>query len=458
MGKSQSSIQEPADIDIPLNPRMPTVPQQAVCKKPMTNSTPQIEKALKRRKILIWILIAVVILGILVTAGYFVKKLIESNYYYCTRSAKFIPIAKSCDGNIDCVYGEDEVYCSTEFKANDTFPVRLISAERVLQVFNGKTWVTVCNDDWSTQHTETACKQLGYTNSPTSKNVYVSSLPFPLKTGPFTAVRIGSGSTPVHQATIDRSVCRTGSVVSLTCSDCGVGGNLERIVGGVDAHIEEYPWQVSLQNGGHRCGGSLVSSRWIVTAAHCFSGNKELSRWTVMSGETYLTTLGGSSVDKIIIHDQYDEASSDYDLAMMRLSSPISVGDKRKPVCLPPKDLLLPDKAPVVVSGWGLLRENGKISTTLQKANIEMIDRNTCSSIYATMLSQRMVCAGNLKGGVDSCQGDSGGPLVYLSASQWYLVGVVSWGDGCARENRPGVYSNVDNMLNWIYAAIEKNP
>uniref|UniRef100_A0A3B5M0C0 Transmembrane serine protease 4a n=1 Tax=Xiphophorus couchianus TaxID=32473 RepID=A0A3B5M0C0_9TELE len=368
-----------------------------------------------------------------------VKKLIESNYYYCTRSAKFIPLAKSCDGNIDCFYGEDEVYCSTEFKANDTFPVRLISAERVLQVFNGKTWVTVCNDDWSTQHTETACKQLGYTKSrgkiiPTCPSFKLFSVTFA-----YTVL----GLSPFLFST-NSSVCRTGSVVSLTCSDCGVGGNLERIVGGVDAHIEEYPWQVSLQNGGHRCGGSLVSSRWIVTAAHCFRLVK-----------SPLFAISCSSVDKIIIHDQYDEASSDYDLAMMRLSSPISVGDKRKPVCLPPKDLLLPDKAPVVVSGWGLLRENGKISTTLQKANIEMIDRNTCSSIYATMLSQRMVCAGNLKGGVDSCQGDSGGPLVYLSASQWYLVGVVSWGDGCARENRPGVYSNVDNMLNWIYAAIE---
>ncbi|XP_043976577.1 transmembrane protease serine 4a isoform X2 [Gambusia affinis] len=453
MQSSRSSFQEPADIDLSNFSSMLN-PQEVVCKKPITNPK---EKALKRRKIFIWILIAVVIVATLVTAGYFIKKLIESYYFYCTSSAKFIPLAKSCDGNFDCSQGEDEAYCLSEFTENETFPVRLISADRVLQVFNGKTWVTVCSDDWSTQHTETACNQLGYTKSPTSNNVNVGSLPYPLKTGPFTAVRSGSGSTPVHQATIDRSVCRTGSVVSLTCSDCGVGGNMERIVGGVDAHIEEYPWQVSLQNGGHRCGGSLVSSRWIVTAAHCFSSNKEVSRWTVMSGETYMTTLGGSSVDKIIIHNKYDEARNDYDLAMMRLSSPISLGDKRKPVCLPPKDLLLPDKAPVVVSGWGLLRENGKTSTILQKADIEVIDRKTCSNIYGS-ISQRMICAGNLKGGVDSCQGDSGGPLVYLSSSKWNLVGVVSWGDGCARENRPGVYSNVDNMLNWIYSVIEKNP
>ncbi|XP_007549424.1 transmembrane protease serine 4a isoform X1 [Poecilia formosa] len=452
MGASQTSFQEAADIDIPLNPNMPNAQQ-----KPMANSKPQAAKMSRTKKI-IWILMAVVILAILVIAGYFIKKLIETHYYYCTRSAKFIPLAKSCDGHADCYDAEDEAYCTSEFKANSTFPVRLISAASVLQVFNGKTWRTVCNDDWTAQHTETACKQLGYTKSPTSKSVDVSTLQYSLKTGPFAAVWSGSGSTPVHQATTDRSVCRTGSVVSLKCSDCGQVNSVDRIVGGVDAHIEDYPWQVSLHNGGHRCGGSLVSARWIVTAAHCFTNNKEVSRWTVMSGETFMSAFGTSSVDKIIIHDQYNTDTNDYDLAMMRLSSPISVGDKRKPVCLPPKDLPLPYKAPVVVTGWGLLRENGKTATRLQMANIEIISRNTCSGIYGSSLSQRMICAGILAGGVDSCQGDSGGPLVYLSSSsQWNLVGVVSWGDGCARQNRPGVYSNVDDMLNWIYTVIEKN-
>ncbi|KAM4743486.1 transmembrane protease serine 4a [Anableps anableps] len=453
--------QQPAESTIPLNSGTQTA-RPGHRKRPMMGLNPQTRNASKRKKILFSILIVVVIVGILVTAGYFVTKLVESKYFFCKSSVTFIPLNKACDGKRDCSGGEDEVTCLSSFTANTTFPVRLTSDERVLQVYNPDSgWRTVCSDNWSVQHTQSACTQLGYTNSPSSREILVGALPSPLKTGPFSAVRSGSESTPVHQATIDRSVCSTGSVVSLKCSDCGQVGNQDRIVGGVDAFIEDWPWQVSLQeNGQHRCGGSLVSSRWLVTAAHCFTGNiRELSRWKVTSGETHMNIFGGSSVDRIILHGKYNKDKNDYDLAMMRLSSPISVGDKRKPVCLPPKDLSLPDKTPVVVTGWGLLTEDGKAASTLQKANIEIIARSTCSSptIYGSYITPRMICAGNLKGNVDACQGDSGGPLVYFSFSHWNLVGVVSWGVGCARENRPGVYSNVDEMLNWIYTVIEKN-
>ncbi|MED6234633.1 hypothetical protein ATANTOWER_020029 [Ataeniobius toweri] len=455
------STELPAQSCEPLNPGQ-AVPRPGRHKRPMTNPKPQKVKVSKRRKILLGILIFVVIVGIVVTVAYFAKKLIESKYFFCTRSVKFIPLEKTCDGNKDCSGGEDELACLSSFIVNTTFPVRLISAERVLQVYNPDSgWKTVCSDNWSAQHTRTACTQLGYTSSPSSSNVPVSALPSPLKTGPFATVRTGSENTPVHQATIDRNVCSTGSVVSLTCSDCGQVGSRDRIVGGVDGFIEDWPWQVSLQqNDQHRCGGSLVSPRWIVSAAHCFAGNiRELSRWKVMSGQTHMGTSGGSSVDRIILHGQYNEDKNDYDLAMMRLSSPISVGVYRKPVCLPPKDLSLPDKAPVVVTGWGLLREDGKAASTLQKADIEIIAQSTCTSpaIYGHYITPRMICAGNLKGNVDACQGDSGGPLVYSSSFRWNLVGVVSWGVGCAQANRPGVYSNVDEMLNWIYTVIEKN-
>ncbi|XP_008285232.1 transmembrane protease serine 4a isoform X1 [Stegastes partitus] len=458
----QTTVQAAEESSRPLNPR-PPVPRPGRHRKPMTAPKTPKHKTCNWKKALLTILTVVVLLGILVTAGYFIKVLVDSKYFFCKRSVRFIPIDQACDGKDDCAGAEDEITCVSSFTVNTTFPVRLTSSRNVLQVYSrGSGWRSVCSDEWTTQHTETACKQLGYTNKPQSTNVRVDTLVSSLKIGPFTAVRSGTASTPIHQATIDRSVCRSGSVISLSCSDCGRLGSSERIVGGTDALIEDWPWQVSLQQGGqHTCGGSLVSPRWVVTAAHCFSGSKKaLSRWRVVSGRTYMTTVGGSYVDRIIVNGDYNPAQNDYDIALMRLSSPITVGENRKPVCLPPKAFGLAAGANMAVTGWGYLEEDGKVSPSLQKAQIPLIDRSVCSSpaVYGSSITRNMICAGFLEGKVDACQGDSGGPLVHLSSSQWRLVGVVSWGVGCAREGRPGVYCHVEEMLNWIQTVMEKNP
>lgn len=459
----QTIAQVPEESTRPLNPGQAVVPRPGRHRRPMTAPKTQKEKASKGKKIVLTVLTIVVLLGILVTAAYFIKQLIDSKYFFCKRSFKFIPLDNACDGKDDCAEGEDEITCVSNFKVNTTFPVRLMTGKQVLQVYSrGPGWRSVCSDDWTEKHTQTACKQLGYTYKPSSTNVRVDTLIPSMKTGPFTAVRPGTTNTPIHQATIDRGACKSGSVVSLSCSDCGQVGSQDRIVGGTEAFIEDWPWQVSLQQGGHHtCGGSLVSPRWVVTAAHCFTGSKkELGRWRVVSGRTYMGTLGGSYVDRIILNGDYDTAGNDYDIALMRLSSPITVGEGRKPVCLPPKAFGLPAKASMMVTGWGYLEENGKVSPSLQKAAIPLIDRAKCSSpsVYGSSVTPRMICAGFLEGGVDACQGDSGGPLVYFTSTTWHLVGVVSWGVGCAREGRPGVYCNVEEMLNWIHTVVEKHP
>nr|XP_020455863.1 transmembrane protease serine 4-like isoform X2 [Monopterus albus] len=420
-------------------------------------------KASKRKRALVISVIVILILGVLAIGAYFVKQLIDSKYFFCTSSVTFIPIEKACDGVKDCSRGEDETSCVSHFKANTTFPVRLATAQHVLQVYRSSLgWRSVCSDDWTEQHTQTACTQLGYTYKPRSTSIPVTTLSSSLKVGPFAAVKPGTTATLIHQATVDLSVCKSGSVVSLSCSDCGVVGIQDRIVGGADAYIETWPWQVSLQEAGqHTCGGSLVSPRWVVTAAHCFSGSrKALTHWRVVSGRTYLTLTGGSYVDKIIVNGDYNAASNDYDIALMRLSSPITVGEYQRPVCLPPDAFNLAAGSSMAVTGWGSLHEDGKVSSSLQMAEVPLIDRATCSSSteYGNMITPRMICAGFPQGGVDACQGDSGGPLVYLTSSKWNLVGVVSWGVGCARKEKPGVYSNVESMLNWIYTVIEKNP
>ncbi|XP_051719799.1 transmembrane protease serine 4a isoform X2 [Ctenopharyngodon idella] len=427
-------------------------------------TTPKTQKkSPNKKKIIITVLIVVVILAILAVAAFFIKQLIESKYYFCSKSVKFIPLEKACDGKEDCMGAEDESSCVMKFGANSTFPLRLISTQNVLQVFNSdeNKWKSVCAEGFTQQHAETACQQLGYSAKPSFSTVPVGPLPSDLK---MSFCMVGSSKPQTFQSAVsDRKVCSQGTVVTLKCSeDCGVSRNQERIVGGQDAIVENWPWQVSLQNSGqHTCGGSLVSPNWVVTAAHCFNGDgkKALIRWTVVSGNTYLSSSGASSVDKVIVNKDYSPARNDYDIAMIRLKSPITVGESRRPVCLPPQDLGLKEGDNLVVTGWGHTLEKGNLSPKLQKAQIPLIDRAQCSSpsVYGPSVTLRMICAGYLQGKVDACQGDSGGPLVY-SSERWMLVGVVSWGVGCARESRPGVYTNMDQMLDWVHSVMKEFP
>ncbi|XP_036379628.1 transmembrane protease serine 4-like [Megalops cyprinoides] len=377
-------------------------------------------QAAKLKLTLIVVLVVTVILGVLGLAGYIIKIFLDSKYFFCSQSVGFVPWAAVCDGSPDCAGREDELTCVSNVTARATFPVRLVSNNSVLQVYSTAFgWSTVCVEGWSPQHTVAACRQLGYT----------------------------------------LNECSSGSVVSLSCSDCGNPVGRGRIVGGTEAAIEQWPWQLSLQYAGeHSCGGTLVSPHWVITAAHCFSGSMELSQWRVVGGHTYMGSSGGVSVDSIILNGDYNPANNDYDIAMIRLAAPLTIGATQHPVCLPPHESHLRDGDPLVVTGWGYLEEKGKVSSVLQKATVPLIGREVCTrpAVYGPAITPRMLCAGYLEGQVDACKGDSGGPLVRLS-DRWQLVGIVSWGIGCGRKGKPGIYSKVDETLNWIYTVMEYN-
>jgi len=219
-----------------------------------------------------------------------------------------------------------------------------------------------------------------------------------------------------------------------------------KIVGGSPATRGEFPWMVEIRVGaGHYCGGSIINNNWIVTAGHC--SELAISGYTVVVGEHALDETEGSeqtrTVTQIVIHPDYDGFALKNDVAVWRVSAPftyslhVQAANIARPEFIPEQN--------VVVAGWGALTEGGSSPTVLMKVTVPMVTVETCREAYgSSLIVDGMICAGT--GGRDSCQGDSGGPL--LSGDT--LAGIVSWGEGCARPNYPGVYADVAYFSNWI--------
>jgi trypsin len=224
------------------------------------------------------------------------------------------------------------------------------------------------------------------------------------------------------------------------------------IVGGTDAVVGEFPFIVSLQqNGfGHFCGGSLIGKHWVLTAAHCVSD--PIDKVVIgIRDQNDTSNTESLSVKQVIRHPQYNETTTDYDFALLELSADSSY----TPISLNTTEIDIPlTGAPVLatVAGWGTTAENGySLPAILQKVDVPLVSNDVCNADYKGVITDRMICAGLTEGGKDSCQGDSGGPLMAESADhQRRLIGVVSWGEGCARAGLPGIYSKVNAAAAWI--------
>ncbi|XP_014845861.1 PREDICTED: transmembrane protease serine 6 isoform X2 [Poecilia mexicana] len=246
--------------------------------------------------------------------------------------------------------------------------------------------------------------------------------------------------------------------------ECGLRQFSTRIVGGSDALEGEWPWQTSLQvRGTHICGGALISSQWVASAAHCFYDDSVYSPsvWTVYLGKLLLNRSSSieevARVQQIHLHQYYDSESHDYDLALLKLDRPayaLLTGHAR-PACLPPPTHQLEPGLLCWVTGWGAQREGGGANNVLQKVDVRLVSEEACVRSYGYLVTPRMLCAGYRSGGKDACQGDSGGPLVCQEPSgRWFLAGVVSWGKGCGRPDYYGVYTRITRLTNWIKQVI----
>lgn len=228
------------------------------------------------------------------------------------------------------------------------------------------------------------------------------------------------------------------------------------IVGGYELDISKVPYQISMRlYNRHRCGGSIFSDHVIVTAAHCVVTLSGPSGLSVVAGSSELTPMTGQQIDvaRFIIHPKYVDLNKDYDVAILILKGQFKFNELVKAIPLAKE---LPTTGTnALISGWGHLVEGGAggVPNQLRGAEIEIFPDSRCRKNYFFMTTDRMICAGHNGGGIDACQGDSGGPMVV----NYELVGIVSWGNGCAREKYPGLYSSVPKLHPWIKETIRNN-
>ncbi|XP_009667996.2 coagulation factor IX-like [Struthio camelus] len=234
-----------------------------------------------------------------------------------------------------------------------------------------------------------------------------------------------------------------------------------RITGGTFCHRGQCPWQVLIRNSKDIgfCGGSLISSRWVITAAHCLDLVRP-HHVTVGDFDKYQREMKEQKIDveRIWTHPHYDSNNHNSDIALLYLSSNVIFNEYAIPICLPSPSLatLLTEEGRVgMVSGWGATHYKGATLRFLMKVKLPIVSMDTCQQSTDRLVTDNMFCAGYDAEAEDACKGDSGGPFTVSYHNTWFLLGIVSWGEGCAEKGKYGVYTRVSNYIPWIKEVVE---
>ncbi|KAL3875620.1 hypothetical protein ACJMK2_033552, partial [Sinanodonta woodiana] len=404
---------------------------------------------------------------------------------------------KACDGVDDCGDSSDE----SEGRCAETVNVRLRGGRtkyegNVVVTKDGKSGY-ICDDEWEDNDARVICRMLGFRGGKAYSG------------GHFRAITALSGIIldDVQCTGIEPSIsqclhkpwgqhdCTDKEYAGVSCLNPDVGPDIntttgsiecgkrplmshqqdeseikltasppkiEHIIGGMNAVEGANPWQAAIRiisnfskGSSHWCGATILSEYWILSAAHCFRNHRKSE--IVMRTGDYNNKVNDDHeqefvIDLLIPHKKFNDYSNDYDIALIKIQPQdgrgIVFNDYVQPACLPESNTEYEAGMKCHISGWGLTSDN--YPNILQSARIPIINESECNTAYKGGITPRMFCAGYMSGRVDSCFGDSGGPLVCDIQGKYTVLGITSWGRGCALRNSPGVYTKVKEFLPWI--------
>ncbi|XP_026994837.2 chymotrypsinogen B-like isoform X2 [Tachysurus fulvidraco] len=247
----------------------------------------------------------------------------------------------------------------------------------------------------------------------------------------------------------------TGSLSQLRV--CGQAPLNNKIVGGQNAALGSWPWQVIVQSANTLCGGSLINQNWVLTAAHCLKVNgiaftaRQITVSRRLENGIVMKTINAI---KLIIHKGYNDETLVNDIALVQLSSSVQFNDYFRPVSLAASNSSFPSGTNVWATGWGRISNNNlQLAQKLQEVKLQIVSNSDCAQKYSPfIITDGMMCAISPVGGQDICQGDSGGPLMVNFNGSWIQGGIVSFtsGRGCASPSIPSGYTRVSQYEDWI--------
>ncbi|KAH9502978.1 Plasma kallikrein [Bulinus truncatus] len=305
------------------------------------------------------------------------------------------------------------------------------------------------------------------TASTTSTKTTISTTPTTTSTTPTT-----TSTTPTTTSTTPTTTSTTPTTTSTSPAtntlSCGRSSYLDRsrVIGGHPAKECEFPWMVAVSVGNFFCGGTIVDSRRIVSAAHCFLNRytqelAKLSSVTVKVGSSNRNKTKPYFVQSITLHPRYKHSYKDYDVAVLTLSESLVFTNCTAPICLPSVGEDARDTSYCQAAGWGLIFDTAKsLPYELMKVLLPVVDNSLCLRTYGSLVFNDLkICAGDMYyGGIDTCDGDSGGPLMCFDDGRYVLHGITSFSVSptCGDPRYIGIYTRVANseILTFILSNI----